>query len=782
MSPSLSFLSRPARMSVRLALAATVALALIAGAVVWSVPQAANAATTLLSVDVRFNGGAAGNRYFSTDQFRFVVHRDSPTPADVVSAQTSGTMGSVDVMNQSMTPGTYTITIEPLGTFDWTHYRLRLISCADSNGVIPPGTQGMSSGEFLNDPALGHTFSVGDGSKIYCQFGLFNLRPIVRISTALGGARLQPSDQFDSQLHAGTATENLVGSSTTAGTGAAVTAGTGALQLGGENVIEAGSSYLVTGAGSGGTTMANYSGTIVCRDLSGVVPDGSGGVTGIPGVSFDPAAGHQIVPAVGSSIQCTATYTPKAASVAVSHSVTSSTKNPNGTYTVTYGVAVINAGERADTYSVSQALLPGGGASVVSGSWSGASSGTIAGGSSTVPLASSRPLAVGAQETFSVSVVYQITPSQITGAGASASNVCRAAGSDVSGSWGFHAVAQLTWSGSPTSAEACASFPMSFSAGVHLDGERRNAADQFTIEVRPSGQASGPSATTLGSGASIDAGSGVATLSGVEGGRTYTVRLAGAGATDLSDYGLTISCADTNGVLPVGVGGLTGTVEVPFDPSTGYAVVPTAGAEVACTVIVRPLAIGVSASIVVESVTHSGADYRIDYRITVTNTGERPETYDVSGELKPGAGAILQSAQWSGPTSASPQTSAAGSGTIGSIDSPAVIAASQPIGAGAVDIYTVTAVYRIDPTKAIGGSNVCPAESTSATNFGLRGLASITWRGSTATSDACAGFEIPKPAVLGQTGSSPLWWILAPALVLLAAGAVLIVRRRRAVG
>lgn len=122
--------------------------------------------------------------------------------------------------------------------------------------------------------------------------------PRLEMSTALNATRLQNSDQFTTEIRAGSADGPVVGSSvnsTTTGSGATVTAGSGTT---GQYVAAAGATYYLT---QSGTNLSGYDKNITCADAHGLQPDLPNGAA-FPGWLA-------IVPVAGADISCVVTTT-----------------------------------------------------------------------------------------------------------------------------------------------------------------------------------------------------------------------------------------------------------------------------------------------------------------------------------------------------------------------------------------------------------------------------------------------------------------------------------------
>ena len=164
------------------------------------------------------------------------------------------------------------------------------------------------------------------------------------------------------------------------------------------------------------------------------------------------------------------------------------------------------------------------------------------------------------------------------------------------------------------------------------------AGDQFSVAIR-TGSPSGPivsstaNATTSGTGATVDAGTGTTGTFAGDAGTVYYLTESGVGGTDLGDYLATISCTDAANRqtgLPVGAA---------FSGS--FAITPVNGAQIACV-----LSNGVQSYTVAETADQAtaAAGGVVTYAVTVVNTGSYSYpastagfAIDLAGQLDDGA-------------------------------------------------------------------------------------------------------------------------------------------------
>lgn len=482
----------------------------------------------------------------------------------------------------------------------------------------------------------------------------------------------------------------------------------------------------------------------------------------------------------------------------------SSTKGVDGRYTVIYRIVVKNTGDFTETYNLADTLRPGAGAVFQSGSWvwdqNTSVSGAFTGPFVSTVFATARPIPSQGEHSYTVTAVYAIDPAAVTGEGPTASNECLPDDVDYSGNWAFHNTATYTWTGRPPiDDDACARFPIEFHFVKVLDGQRWQPGDQFTLEVHED-TLTGPlagSSTTTGSGAVIDPLTGRITVSPAVSGKTYVLTEKFANGANPADYEATIACVDLNGVMTVGTRGITGTVAqpgpVPFDPSVGHAITPTAGSDISCTMTNRTLTTGVTFHKDYISSSRDGDNkVTVTYEITVTNTGERIEKYSLSDELKPGAGVTFIKGTWTGPdyepgdddgngstSSPTPRPTPSGdptdpsqdTGVFEKIDTPVVLATDRTLGIGKVHTYEIEVLYQMVPSQIIGSgptaSNTClPDNQHYEQNYALHNVSILDWRDTQTTDDACGPFQPP----LALTGSQLNLGLAVPSALLVLLG------------
>lgn len=756
---------------------------------------------------VSFLKALNGSRVGAADQFRLEVRSGSISGPVLGSSTTTGSGATVD-------PGTGRVTVDPATS--GTTYVLTeagasganladyvsTIQCVDAAGLMSAGTGGVTSGAVPFDPAVGHSVTPVDGADIQCTLTNRALVPGMTFDKRLVSSVKQPDGSYVVQYaidvrNTGetaepyTLTDTLrpgAGAIFQSGSWSGPTSGTFtgagvATTMASGRVLAAGASEtyaitvtyaidpdLVTGSGASASNLCKPDGTD---------PTGFFGFHNTATFSWDG----------GTSMDDVCPPFDLVHGMDMAKSLVSSTKGVDGRYTVIYRIVVDNTGDFTELYDLTDRLLPGAGAVLQSGSWSrpGGFSGTFTGPNVATTLASGVSLAAGGQHIYTVTAVYAIDPSLVTGTGSGASNECKPDNTDYTGSFGFHNTASFTWNGGSKDDDACDPFPFGFSFRKALDGPRWQPGDQFRLEVHV-GTLTGPlagSSTTTGSGETIDPTTGAVTVNPAVAGQTYVLTEVGSSGALLSDYDATIVCVDVNGKMTAGQGGVTGTVAnrtgVAFDPAVGHAITPVAGSSIDCELTNRSFESGVVYDKHLNSSTrNTDGSYTVVYDIVVTNTGERVETYSLTDTLLPGSGAVFDRGTWAGQTQ----------GTFTGVNVATVLATDESIDPDDIHTYTVTVRYRVDAPairgSGIGASNQCKTDNVYYDeNYGMHNTAELSWRERRIKDDACAPFTTPKLALTGATlgGALGATVLVQGAVALVLGGGALLlilaIRRRR---
>lgn len=384
-----------------------------------------------------------------------------PTSGTFAAAQTTTTLASARSIPAG---GQHTYTITAVYSIDPA--LVTGSGATASNECRPDDTDYTGSFGFHNTATYTwNSVTTDDDACAPFPFG-FTLRK------TLDGPRWMPGDQFTMEVHVGTLTGPLAGSSTTTGSGETVDPTTGEVTI---NPAVSGQTYVLTEVGANGAVLTDYEATIVCVDRNGLMAAGQGGVTGtaaIPtGVAFDPAVGHALTPVAGSSIECTLTNRSFESGVVFHKDIATSTRHADNTYTIVYDIVVTNTGERVETYSLTDTLLPGSGAVFQSGSWTGPTEGEFEDVETPADLAVDETILAGAEHTYTVTVRYRVDAPAIRGAGSGASNQCKAENTYYDESFAMHNTAEFSWRENTIQDDACAPFspPKLALTGAALD-------------------------------------------------------------------------------------------------------------------------------------------------------------------------------------------------------------------------------------------------------------------------------------------------------------------------
>ncbi|WP_175950754.1 DUF11 domain-containing protein [Burkholderia sp. BCC0405] len=450
-----------------------------------------------------------------------------------------------------------------------------MVTCVDDSGL---------STELPTNQRLPAAFTSSVQAVLRCTVTNSNVsNTSILLTKALGGSgRKAMTDQFVVSVKTGGVNGNVVSGminnngswntnsaiGTTAGAGTTVTGGT-TNRVG----LIPGTTYTLTEAMAAGSasSLADYTSTISCTDRTGLQQ-------GLPtNQAYSPSSGLNITPVVGALIECTITNIPTGApsilfekalnnarvsntdqfTVAiktggVSGTVVNSTANSTTTgsgsvvdsNSGTSGVVTASAGT---TYTLTEAMASGSTSSLAA--YSGTVTCTDFNGLQTTGLPSGAP--------YSPASGVTITP--------------------MANTWIY---CSITNTANPT---------ITLTKALAGSGRVSNS-DQFTMAIRTGGVGgtvmnSTSNSTTTGSGATVNAGTGTTSSVMVNVGTTYTLTeaMAPGSTSSIGLYTGTISCTDNNGVqagLPY---------NVPYSPSSGFAVTPVAGANISCVITNAPV-------------------------------------------------------------------------------------------------------------------------------------------------------------------------------------------------
>jgi uncharacterized repeat protein (TIGR01451 family) len=152
-----------------------------------------------------------------------------------------------------------------------------------------------------------------------------------------------------------------------------------------------------------------------------------------------------------------------------------------------------------------------------------------------------------------------------------------------------------------------------------LNGTRVNPGDQWTMQLLHDDTVVGTpgTATTTGTGGSIDTGTGVTSEAPAIAGDSYILQEVAAGSTVTGQYTQSLTCQDTNGVQDPAT--------LPTADSLPAEIVPQLGAAIVCTNTNTPDPPTISIA-KTSTATRIAPGTQVPYTLTVTNTGTSPAT------------------------------------------------------------------------------------------------------------------------------------------------------------
>jgi trimeric autotransporter adhesin len=518
--------------------------------------------TNSRSPTIVLNKALGGNRVAVGNQFTVAI-RTGGVGGTVVNATggstTTGTGSTVSANTGTTgtftaTTGTiYTLTEAASGSTNLARYS-STISCTDSSGLQ---TGLPSSAAFSTVTGLAITPVAG--AVISCTLTNTPKAPTIGVLKLLGANRSADTDQFTVAVRTGGAGGPVVSStanSTTTGSGSTVTANTGTT---GSFTATAGTAYTLTETASGTTNFAQYTSTISCVD-------GAGFQTGLPsGATFNTTTGFTITPVIGAEIACVLTNTARAPTLGMLKLLGSNRVAATDQFTV----ALRTGGVSGTVVNVTTNATTGGSGSTVT-----ANTGTT--GTFTATTGTAYTLTESAAGTTNLAQ-YTGTITCVDSAGFQTGLPSGAA---------FDPAAGLTITPVGGATIACVLTNTVKAPTLNLTkalGSNRVAAtDQFTVALRTGGVSgtvvsSAANSTTTGATNVVASGSGTTGVFTAIAGTAYTLTETAAGTTDFAKYSSTLSCSDSAGLQA----GLPSNAS--YNPATGLAVTPVAGAIISCT-------------------------------------------------------------------------------------------------------------------------------------------------------------------------------------------------------
>ncbi|HEU5223485.1 MAG TPA: hypothetical protein VFU07_07365 [Candidatus Lumbricidophila sp.] len=294
-----------------------------------------------------------------------------------------------------------------------------------------------------------------------------------------------------------------------------------------------------------------------------------------------------------------------------------------------------------------------------------------------------------------------------------------------------------------------------------LSGVRVHAGDQFTAEIRQ-GAANGPvvnstaNATSAGSGATVDAGTGTTGTYQADAGSTYYVGESASGTTLLGQYTQTISCTDSAGLQP----GLPTSQAF----SGAYPLTLVAGSNVSCTLTNNPQAPGllfkkrVASNNDVDGSGNVTVGDQIAYAFDLTNTGATTLSAIAVSDPTLGTVTCPQPSLVAGASetcTAPVRTVTQADIDAGSLSNTATATATDPAGETLTKTDSVTvaspgvATVSLSKTEAsvtdVNGNSLRDAGDLVNWSFVVKNTGSVTLTNPTVT-DSIAGVTVTCPA------------------------------------
>jgi len=472
--------------------------------------------------------------------------------------------------------------------------------------------------------------------------------------------------------------------------------------------------------------------------------------------------------------------------VSVSKSITNSalpTGNPNE-FEIEYTIVTWNTGDAVAFYDLSDMIKFGDGTTVLDATIqyiplgdetsTGADNSPSFDGESNFLIVDNEMLAIGATESWTVTVLFTVDPTMVTG---ESSNCILESGEMATGLLNCAVVGGDV----PTAMDdACEPVPMpavSVSKTISTSSSPAGSPNVFdlayTITVSNTGDAKafydlsdtlkfGAGATVLSSSATY-IGGGTENQSGIDNSASFNGEsnhlisdneMIEIGASEdwlievqyIVDPEL-LTGESSNCTLESGesVTGLLNCATVSGD-------VPSATDD-ACEPIPSP-AVSISKAISSSALpTGNPNEFTISYEITVTNTGDAKAFYDLTDTLKYGSGATVVDANVNYIGGGTEDLS--GINNTASYDGLAdyLISDNEMIELGAVEVWEVVVIFTVDVEMIIDGSANCMLEM-GETGTGLLNCASVSDGVPDATDDACEPLPVPAVEITKAVTSS----------------------------
>jgi Prealbumin-like fold domain len=495
-------------------------------------------------------------------------------------------------------------------------------------------------------------------------------------------------------------------------------------------------------------------------NLDATAPGFSGDCTGTPGNGFFNAAtlttgGNDL-----SADDCG--DIPPGVNPTVAKTVTSTVQNPDGTWTITYAVTVTqpptgtaNPDGLAGLYSLSDTLNFGGGITINTASWTGATTGTWPLPATTATLATDRAIAAGVTDTYTVTVNASVSGSAFT----NGTTKCDSAETPSAG--GFLNQATLTEAGTtPDDVFACDEpsqprISKAFQSAVQNPATPTEWTVSYLLTVDNTGQPH-DNFFTLTDTPSFSPGVTV-TAATVKGAPAAfippTLTVVGTPTSIAAGQVLEFPVTFTVTVGRTAPGFSADCTGTPGNGFFNAATLTTGGNDLTADDCgnIPPAVDPTVAKTVTSTVQNADGTWTITYAVTVTqpptgtaNPSGLSGLYSLSDTLSFGAGITINTASWTGATT--------GTWPAPNTTTTATLATDRVIAAGVTDTYTVTVNATVTQAAVTNDTTECDSAETPAAG-GFLNQATLTVAG--ATPDDVFACDEPASVTVTKTAAVP---------------------------
>lgn len=433
--------------------------------------------------------------------------------------------------------------------------------------------------------------------------------------------------------------------------------------------------------------------------------------------------------------------------VSLSKNVVSRTPNADGSFTLVYDLAVTGGGSEPSTYDLADELRFGAGVTVhatsavdlsgetVNVGWDGRDHTSVVTGVSIAP---------GETDTYRLTVNASPGPAT-TGAATDCAT------DDGETGTGFRNTAAVTGSGGTETAQACSPIPrLSLTKTVLPGSPKHNGDGTYTVEYRIDVVNSGATSVTYDLADALSFGSGLsAGVVSVANIAPGTVPVSpgwdGRGSTSVAS-GVDIEPGDTHtyvatavtSVDPAAAGGATDCVVADGESGTGFlgtATVTGDGHSQHADACVEAPNLAVTKQAVGGPAPGGEGTFTQIYDVTVANRGAGATTYDLTDQLRFGAGIDVRT---TGVVNTSPGTLPTSSSWDGASD--VVVVKAIPVSGSTSHVYRVTVV--VEPDPSVTGTRADCIADPGETGTGLRNIATATQNGRSLAVEACTALPV----------------------------------------